>query len=98
MKTNTFSIDNSNPAPLELYLEPEGLLFVLAPRCAVEVIEEFNAIPLTLRTGFRKETGAFSISVWSGDGSMSVTYRGTDVMTAIIANGGIARSQDMDLV
>ena len=76
---NRFVIRNNLSKPLELCVEPFGSIFPLAEGEEVTVRETFSESPVNLILTDAKDGGAV-LSVWPGDGDVTVESDGVDVL------------------
>jgi predicted Fe-Mo cluster-binding NifX family protein len=83
---NRFVIENNSNKPLDLYVEPEGALFLLGRGEKVTVSEHFTKTPVNVIVS-TSETGATEVSIWPGDGEVRVEKDGVDVLALIQEKG-----------
>ena len=79
---NEFVIANDLSSPLILNIEPEGAFFPLARGEEVSVFEEYTAAPVTVKFT-NSDTGAPILSIWPGDGEVTVKKDGINVLDVL---------------
>jgi hypothetical protein len=77
-----FVIRNQSPTPLLVSIEPEAVLLPLDKGEEVTVHDPFIEKPVTL-TVTNSDNGRTIISVWPGDGDVTVRKNGADVLDLI---------------
>lgn len=77
--SNRFTIRNAFTGKLLLAIEPEGAIVTLAAGEEVQVSEQFENEPITLKVLVDKD-GSPLIAIWPGDGRMTVEKGGIDVL------------------
>lgn len=78
-KNNRFTVENSLPYVLALNIEPVGMLVELPKEGEVEIIDEYENEPVSLRLS-TLEDGSLVLSVWPGDGEVQVLLNGRNVL------------------
>jgi hypothetical protein len=86
---NQFVIHNDLPRPLILNIEPEGAFFPLGKGEEVCVVDEFTAIPVTVKLS-SSDNGDPVVSIWPGDGEMRVEKNGVNVLDLLQAESASA--------
>lgn len=79
---NNFVFQNKTGQKLLLSIEPEGVLYALANDEKVSIRDEFVEKPVTL-TATRGDGNEVIISIWPGDGELSVEKDGQNVLELI---------------
>lgn len=87
---NEFVISNGWTKPLMLNIEPEAVVFTLSKGEEVRVTDVFESAPVTIKLT-SSDRAEPMISIWPGDGEVTVEKDGVDVFD-IVQNGGKARS------
>ena len=81
-----FVIQNDLSAAVIVNIEPESFEFPLASGEKVTIKDAFEKEPVTLKV--ESDKGDTIISVWPGDGKITVEKNGVDVMALIDKNAG----------
>ena len=79
---NRFILRNDLSRPLTLNIEPEGAHFELRKGEEVFVIDDFASLPVTLKLT-ESETSGPIISIWPGDGVVTVEKDGVNVFDLV---------------
>ncbi|MEX2172723.1 MAG: hypothetical protein WD872_00090 [Pirellulaceae bacterium] len=87
---NQFVICNDLAQPLRLNIEPEGAVFSLSKGEEVQITDVFTSQPVTIKLT-RSEKGEPVVSIWPGDGEVTVEKDGIDMLD-MLPIGGNARS------
>jgi hypothetical protein len=76
---NKFLIDNDTGNDFAVHIEPECIVVQLKQGECLTVRDNYSVAPVTLRMGI-DDLGRTVISIWPGDGDVSVEKNGVDVM------------------
>ena len=74
-----FLVENDSDSKLCLFVEPEGMVVWLQRGESVVVRDQYEKAPLTIRVS-QESSGAAVLSLWPGDGAVTVTKDGRDVL------------------
>ncbi len=83
-----FVIRNDLSKSLTLNIEPEGAFFPLARGEEVSVVDVFKTAPVTVKLAY-SDKGDLIVSLWPGDGEVSVQKDGVDVFDLITKGVGV---------
>ncbi len=75
---NVFNIKNGMQIPLEIHIEPEAVIITLQENESVAVYDAFTMEPATVSVE-KESKSHLVLSVWPGDGNVSVRKNGVDV-------------------
>jgi hypothetical protein len=85
---NQFVIRNDLSGPLVLNIEPEGAHFPLGKGEEVSVFDVFRTAPVTVKLT-SSDRGEPILSIWPGDGEVTVKKDGVDVLDLIQKGVGV---------
>lgn len=75
-KHHSFLIENKSTTPLLIYIEPEGVEISVNDGTVIEVFDDYNSKPVTLRVARHRDSQEPTISIWPGDGNTVVKIDG----------------------
>jgi hypothetical protein len=81
-RLNQFVISNDHVTPLILIVEPEATELALAKDEHVVVKDAFKKEPVTIQFS-KSQTGEPIVSIWPGDGELTVEKDGVDVLELV---------------
>lgn len=79
MAIATCFIINDGNDDIVVYVEPEGHDFPLSPDQQIEISQQFTNVPFTVKVA-RSSKDECMLSIWPGDGELSVTLNGENVL------------------
>jgi hypothetical protein len=86
--SNQFVIRNDLCSSLILNIEPEGAFFPLGKGEEVSVFDRFTTAPVTVKLT-SSDGGGPIVSIWPGDGEVTVKKNGVDVLDLLQRAAGV---------
>jgi hypothetical protein len=83
-----FVIANGGTKPLALNIEPEAVVFTLPKGEEVRVTDVFDSAPVTIKVS-SSDRAEPVISIWPGDGEVTVEKDGVDVLDRVQSRGKV---------